>query len=130
MMRWLPCCRTAANPCRSRIRQMSEPDRTRSLPNRNLDLSDKDLVAQPAGHLGGSGCLEKQGQRFDQVDSRFFNRRTLTGNIEFRAQRHKTVVLTFDDRGQMLRWLHGPSLHQFKWTKRRLCRAWPETAGM
>ena len=31
----------AANPCCSRIRQTSEPERTRSLPNRHLRLSDK-----------------------------------------------------------------------------------------
>ena len=32
--------------------------------------------------------------------SRFFNRRALAWNIELGAQRHKSVVPTFDNRGQ------------------------------
>ena len=59
-IRWLPCCRTAANPCCSRIRQTSEPERTRSLPNRNLNLSDKDLVVKAAGNFGRGGGFEKE----------------------------------------------------------------------
>jgi hypothetical protein len=34
-------------PFCSRIRQTSEPERTRSLPNRYLDLSYKDLAVSP-----------------------------------------------------------------------------------
>jgi hypothetical protein len=112
MIRWLPCWRTAANPCCSRIRQTSEPERTRSLLNRHLNLSHENLVVKAPDDFGRGGRFEEQRERFNEVDSRFFNRRTLARDIEFRAQRHKPVILTFDNRGQALRWLHDPSLHQ------------------
>ena len=58
IMRWLPCCRTAMNPCCSRILQTSMPERTRTDPTgtstcvtktslRNLrTTSDCDAVAK------------------------------------------------------------------------------------
>jgi hypothetical protein len=52
--------------------------------------------------FGRVGRFEEQRERLDEVGSRFFNRPTLARDIELRAQRHKTVVLTFDDRGQAL----------------------------
>jgi hypothetical protein len=42
------------------IRQISEPERTRSLPNRHLNLSDKDLVVKAAGDFGRGGCFKKE----------------------------------------------------------------------
>ncbi len=60
--RWLPQWRTATNPFRSSIRQTSSPKRTRSLPNRNLDLGNKDFVAEAAGDLGGIRGFEEQGK--------------------------------------------------------------------
>src|ERR1039457_1843376 len=112
MTRWLPLWRTATNPFCSRMRQISEPERTRSLPNRNLNLGHEDLVVKAPGDFGRGRRLEEQRNRLDEVGSRLFNRSTLAGNVEIRAQRYKAVVFTFDDRGQALRWLHNPSLHQ------------------
>jgi len=111
MIRWLPCWRTSTNPCCSRIRQTSEPERTRSLPNRHLDLSDENLVVKTSGDFGWGGRLKEEGERLYEIDSRFFNRPAFARNVEFRAQRHKSVVFTFDNRGQALRRLHAPSLH-------------------
>jgi hypothetical protein len=51
MILWLPRWRTATNPCRSSILQTSGPERTRSLPNGHLDLSDEDLAVQPLSNL-------------------------------------------------------------------------------
>jgi hypothetical protein len=51
--------------------------KTRNLPNRHLNLSDKNLVAEAAGDLGRGCCFKKKRQSLDQVDSRFFNRRAL-----------------------------------------------------
>src|ERR1035438_998397 len=99
MTRWLPLWRTATNPFCSRIRQTSEPERTRSLPNGHLNLSYEDLVVRASCDFGWGGRFEKQRERLDQVGSRLFNRCTLARNIEFRAQRHETVVLTFDNCG-------------------------------
>jgi len=99
MIRWLPRWRTIANPFCSRIRQTSEPERTRSLPNRHLNLSHEDFVVKAPRDFGRVGRFEEQRERLDEVGSRFFNRRTLARNIELRAQRHKSVLLTLDDRG-------------------------------
>src|ERR1035437_3109015 len=99
MIRWLPRWRTAANPFCSRIRQASEPERTRSLPNRHLNLSHENFVVQTTGDFGRVGRFEEQGERLNEVGPRFFNRRTHARNVEFRAQRYKTVVFTFDNCG-------------------------------
>src|SRR5258708_9117919 len=98
MIRWLPRWRTAVNPFCSRIRQISKPDRTRSLPNRYLDLSYKDFVVKTFGDFGGGSRFEEQRESFDEIRSRFFNGCTLTRNVEFRTQRHKTIVFAFDNR--------------------------------
>lgn len=98
MIRWLPRWRTAANLFSSRIRQTSEPERTRRLPNRHLNLSHEDFVVKASGDFGRGGRFEEQCECLDQVCTRFLNRRTLAGDIKLRAQRHETVVLTLDDR--------------------------------
>lgn len=59
MIEWLPRWRTATNPCCSRIRQTSEPDRTRSLPNGHLNLRDEDLSVQPACYFRWGSGLKK-----------------------------------------------------------------------
>jgi hypothetical protein len=83
----------------SRIRQTSDPERTRSLPNRDLNLSHENLVARAPGDFGRGGSFEEQRKRLDEVSSRFFNGGALARDVELRAQRHKNVVLTLDDRG-------------------------------
>jgi hypothetical protein len=55
MTRWLPRWRTATNPFCSRIRQTSDPERTRSLPNRDLNLSHENLAARAPGDFGRGG---------------------------------------------------------------------------
>ena len=72
-------------------------------------------MVKASGDFGRGGRFEEQSGLLDEVGSRFLNRRTLARNVELRAQRYKTVVLTFDNRGSALRWLHDLSLHQFKW---------------
>lgn len=62
IMRWLPRWRTAAKPLFSRIRHTSDPERTRSLPNRDLNLGDKHLPVEAARYFGGVGAFEEQGQ--------------------------------------------------------------------
>lgn len=47
MMQWLPRWRISLNPSDSRMRQTSRPERTRSLPNRYLDLCNEYLRVQP-----------------------------------------------------------------------------------
>jgi hypothetical protein len=92
------------------MRQISEPERTRSLPNGYLNLRHEDFAVKASGDFGRGRRLEVECERLDKVGSRLFDRRTFTRNIEFGAQRYKAVVLTFDDRGQALRWLRIPSL--------------------
>jgi len=59
MIRWLPRWRTAVNPFCSRIRQMSEPERTRSLPNGHLNLGHEDFGVSATGDLGWGGGFEE-----------------------------------------------------------------------
>ena len=80
-----------ADPKPAHIRQISEPGRTRSLPIQHPDLSYEQLAMKPARDFGRGGGFEEQGQRLDEVGARFLNRCSLTGNVEFGAQRNKTV---------------------------------------
>lgn len=59
--------RTDRKPCCSRIRQISAPDRDRSLPNRHLNLRHKHIAVIPPRHLGWVCGLEEQRQCFDEV---------------------------------------------------------------
>jgi len=81
----LPLCLTAMNPCCSRMRHNSSPERTRSLPNRDLNLSHKHLAMHAARDLLVIRYFEKQGQSLNQVGSRFFNGGALASDIHFRA---------------------------------------------
>jgi hypothetical protein len=78
-------------------RQTSKPERTRSLPNRHLDLSDEHFIMEAAGDLGGVGGFEKQRQGLDQIHSGFFDRSALARDIQLGAQGDKAVILTLDD---------------------------------
>jgi hypothetical protein len=70
---WLPRHRTSENPFRARIAHTSRPDKTRSLPNLDLDLSYKKLCAASACHLAWVGRFEKQGNSFVQIADGFFD---------------------------------------------------------
>ena len=71
--------------------------KARSLPNRHLNLSHEYLVMSAPGDLRWRCRFKEQRECFDQVGSGLFNRRTLARDIELRAQRHETVVLTLLD---------------------------------
>jgi len=94
------------------MRETSEPERTRSLPNRHLDLRHEDFAVKAPVDFGRRGCLEEQCERLDEVGSRLFNGRPLTRDVKLRAQGYETVALTLYDRGYAVRWLHSPSLQQ------------------
>ena len=92
------------------VRQTSWPDRTRSLPNRYLDLSNEDLSVRSAGGLRQGCGLEEPGEGFDQVRRRLFDRSALTGDVELRAQRYEAVVFALDDGRQAVGRVHIASL--------------------
>src|SRR5947209_1843553 len=100
IIRWLPRWRIATNPFPSRIRQTSSPERTRTLPNRNLNLRHENLTAETAGNFGWVGGLEEQRKCFYQIRSGLFYRGALAGDVEFRAESHKSLVFAFDDGGK------------------------------
>ena len=79
------------------MRQVSEPERTRSLPNRHLDLRHEDFAAEAPGDFGRVCALEKESKRLDQVRSGLFDGCALARDIELRAQRYETVIFPFDD---------------------------------
>ena len=94
MIWWLPRWRTA---------KTSAPERTRSLPNHYLDLSYENIVVRAPGDLRWGCGLKEQSQRLNQIGAGLFNRFPLTRDIEFRAQRYKTIVLSLNDSRQSLR---------------------------
>lgn len=89
------------------------PGRTRSLPNRNLNLRHKYFVVEPPRDLGRLRSLKKQGERLDQIRSRLFDGRALARDIELRAQGDKPVVLSLNDGGQALAASQDSSLQPF-----------------
>ena len=82
------------------MRQASCPDRTRNLPNGDLDLSHVHLATRPSADLIGRGSLEEQRQRLSEVLACLGNRFGLAGHIDFRAQGHVAVPIAFDNRRQ------------------------------
>src|SRR5581483_7425821 len=103
MMQWLPCCRTRRKPCDCKIRQTSSPESTRRLPNRYLDLRDKDLRLHPAVDLFLRSGLEEQCQRLHEIRTRFLDRGSLADDVNFGTESDETVVLALNDRGQAAR---------------------------
>lgn len=67
------------------MRQISKPERTRSLPNRDLNLSHEDFVVRAPGDFRWGCSLEEQSEGLDKVCSRFFNRHTFASDVELRA---------------------------------------------
>ena len=82
------------NPANFRARKDSK------LPNRYLDLSDKNVAVEPARNLGRVRRLEEQGKRLDKVRPGFLDRRSLTRDIELGTKRHKPIVFPLDNRSQ------------------------------
>src|SRR5882724_640285 len=94
------------------MRQTSEPERTRSLAKRYLDLSYEYFVMGAPVNLGRGCRLEKQSERLDQIRSRLFDRCSFARDVKLRTQRHKSVVLALDDCRQALCSFHSSSLSQ------------------
>lgn len=63
--RWLPRWRACSKPFAWRIAQTASPDRTASLPNRDLDMRNVHIATQALGHFRRIGALEEQLQRLD-----------------------------------------------------------------
>lgn len=85
---WLPRLRTSTKPCLARIAHTSRPERTRSLPNGNLDLCHENLAVEPSLRLLSRSCFEEQFQRFFEIRTCFLNGAALAGDVNFRAQSH------------------------------------------
>ena len=79
------------------IRQISEPERTRSLLHRYLDLRHEDFVAVAPGDFRRVCGLEKKSQRLDQISAGLFDGCALARDIELRAQRYEAINLSFND---------------------------------
>lgn len=87
------------NPCCSGIPQTPAPDRTRSLPNRQLDEGDEDFALAAQIDLGRCGGFEEEGEGFDEVAAGLFDGCALTGDVEFGAEGDITAGFALDDRG-------------------------------
>ena len=101
MILWLPRWRASTNPFCSKILQVSEPERTRSLPNRHLDLGYEYFALKSPGNLRRRCRFKKQGKRLDEIGACLFNRCALAGDVQLRTQRYESVVFAFNDRGHL-----------------------------
>src|SRR5438094_10611867 len=97
---WLPRLRTSTKACLNRIAQTSLPERTRSLPSRNLHLRDINLAVKALLYLFGRRTFEKQFQRFSKIIPGLFDTVPLARNIQLRTQRNITITFSFDDCGE------------------------------
>ena len=80
--------------------QTCRPERTRNLPNRDLDLRHVEFALQSRLDFASRGAGEKQIQRFPQVIARLLDRVALAGDIRFRTKGNLSRPFAFDDRGQ------------------------------
>ena len=94
----------------SNIRQTSSPERTRSLPNRDLDLGYEHLAMEPTSDLALIGRLEKQAKCLDKIRAGLLDRGTLARDIQLRTERDETVVFALDYGGHPLQLGHASSL--------------------
>lgn len=75
-----------------------------------FEAGDKILCVEPALDFSGIGAFEKQFDRLFEIGRSGFDRLSLTGYIQFRAERDITRSFLFDDRSIASRW-HGPLPH-------------------
>jgi hypothetical protein len=77
-----------------------------SLPNSHLKPRNEHLVVHAALNFRSVGRFKEQLQGFDQVRSRFVDRRALASNIHLRAKGNIAVALPLDDCRQLSS-MHG-----------------------
>src|SRR3990172_8614306 len=97
MTTWLHRRRTSANPWPSRMRQTSRPERTRSLPMRDVEPGDEDLAPQVLLDLGGVRAFEEKLHRFPEVGRGFFHGGALTRHVQLGAEGHVAVAVALHD---------------------------------
>ena len=71
-------------------------ERTRSLPNGDVDRDDVHLAVQPLGDLRLARCLEEQLERLLEIRTSLLDRIALAGDVDFGTQRHEAIALAFD----------------------------------
>jgi hypothetical protein len=71
-------------------------EKTRSLPNRDLDLGYKHLAMETTRDLGFISYFEEKRKSLDEISSSFFNRRPFTGNVQFWTETHESVIFALD----------------------------------
>lgn len=64
-----------------------------------FEAGDKDLCMEPALDFGGIGAFEKEFDRFLEIGRGRFDRLSLTGYVQFRAERNIARSFLFNDRG-------------------------------
>ena len=92
------------------MRQTSNPERTRSLPNRHLNLSDEDLAMQSSRDFRWRCRLEEKSYGFYQIALGFFYGSTLAGNVEFGTEGYESIIFAFNNCSNPVRSLHEYSL--------------------
>ncbi len=102
MIAWLPRRRTSLKPCRARIAQTSRPDRTRSLANDRLNARHVKLIRVAARQLLLRRRFQEARYGLLQIGARLSHRPPLAGRAQLGAERHVPIILTPNDRRQLL----------------------------
>lgn len=98
---WLPRRRTSTKPWPESSAQTSFPEKTRSLPNRDLQAGDEDLGVQSVLHLARFRALEEEPEGLDEVGARLLDGGALARDVQLRAKGNVSVALALDDPGQL-----------------------------
>jgi ABC-type metal ion transport system substrate-binding protein len=95
-MIWLPRRRTSTNPCNARISQTSRPERTRSLPNADLNLRYENFAAHASLNFVARSAFKEQLKSFSQILASRLHSLALAGDVQFWTQGDETIVFALN----------------------------------
>jgi len=78
-----------------------EPQSTRSLPNKHLDLSDENITHQSLFDFRRRRAFEKKFKSLTKIIIGILDRVTLAGNIQLGTKGHEAIAFGLNDCGQL-----------------------------
>ena len=125
-----------ANPWPASIWQTSSPERTRSLPNRDLQLGHVDLVGEASDNFIRRSRLEKKLECLLKIGACFLDCVALAAHIELGAECHEAAVFRVNDRSHISGHAVSPRLEELlivgrpKWPLAMISRHGHRCQGM
>jgi len=77
------------------------PERTRSLPNGDLQACHVHFFVKPVSNFRRRGGFEEEFKRFPEILARLFNCPALACDVQFRAERHVAISFALQDRREL-----------------------------